>query len=520
MRGSWDPVVTENVVGTSFDVVVVGSGSGGAVVARRLVDAGMRVCVIEAGGFDDNPAIHDPARLWELWGSPEDWAYTTVPQSACDGRTVDIPRGKVLGGSSCLNGTIYIRGHRSDYDGWAELGCTGWGYDDVLPLFKRSEDFSRGASEYHGAGGPLRVTADYEPHPLLATVVEAAQEVGIPLNADHNGATQDGVGFCHLMVKDGIRQSQAVAFLRPVLDAPNLTLLTGTRARRLIIEGGRCVGVELSGEGAPEQVRAEHEVVVCAGAIDSPKLLMLSGIGKADELARHGIAVVVDLPGVGKNLQDHLLVPVVCSAARPVPPVVPGTQPLHAQLFARSKAGLPGPDTQPLFFHVPIYLPGMEGPEDGFTLWAALIRPASVGALTLASAAPDDPPLIDPAYLAEEADVDALEWSFNQMREIEKAGALGEWLGEELYPGPDVTSRADIRAYIRQTATTYFHQVGTCRMGIDELAVVDPELRVHGVDGLRVADAAVMPVISSGNTHAPTTMIGERAADLVRDAAA
>ena len=495
----------------TYDVVVVGSGSGGAVVARRLVDAGLSVCVVEAGGIDENPAIHDPGRLWELWGSPDDWAYTTVPQPGCNGRRLDIPRGKVLGGSSCLNGMIYIRGHRSDYDAWAAGGCDGWAYDDVLPLFRRSEDFSRGESEYHGVGGPLRVTADYEPHPLLAAVLEAAQEVGIPFNEDHNGPSQDGVGYCHLMVKDNVRESQTVAFLRPVMDAPNLTVLTATRARRLVIEHGRCVGVDI-GERV---VRAEQEVVLAAGTIESPKLLMLSGIGPAAELARVGVEVAVDLPGVGENLHDHVLSPIVCSSSRPMPPVVPGTTPLHLHLFARSRADLPAPDTQPLFFHVPAYLPGMEGPPDGFTLLGAVVRPQSRGRLTLASDDPVAPPLIDPAFLIEEADVDALQWSLDQVREISRAGALADWFGEELYPGPGVSSRADVQNYLRATAITYHHQVGTCRMGVDELAVVDPQLRVRGIDGLRIADASIMPTVTAGNTHAPTTMIGERAADLV-----
>jgi choline dehydrogenase-like flavoprotein len=495
----------------AFDVVVVGSGSGGAVVARRLVDAGASVCVIEAGGVDENPAIHDPGRLWELWGSPDDWAYTTVPQPGCNGRTLDIPRGKVLGGSSSLNGMIYIRGHRSDYDAWAADGCEGWGHDDVLPYFKRSEDFSRGESEHHGAGGLLHVSADYEPHPLHAAVVDAAQEVGIPFNDDHNGSSQDGVGYCQLMIKDNVRQSQTVAFLRPVMDAPNLTVLTGARARRLVLEGGRCVGVDIGGR----ELRAHQEVVLATGTIESPKLLMLSGIGPAAELAKAGIEATVDLPGVGENLHDHLLSPVVCSSSRPMPPCVPGTTPLHAHLFARSKSHLPAPDTQPLVFHVPAYLPGMEGPPDGFTLMAGIVRPESRGRLTLASSDPEAPPLIDPAYLSEEADVVALQWSLEQVREIEHAPALADWLGEELYPGTAVGSPEDVRNYVRDTAITYHHQVGTCRMGVDELAVVDPQLRVRGVDGLRIADASVMPTVPAGNTHAPTTMIGERAADLV-----
>ncbi|HWQ00913.1 MAG TPA: GMC family oxidoreductase, partial [Gaiellaceae bacterium] len=450
----------------AFDVIVVGSGSGGAVVARRLVDADVSVCVIEAGGMDENPAIHDPGRLWELWGSPDDWAYTTVPQPGCNGRSVDIPRGKVLGGSTCLNGMIYIRGHRSDYDAWAADGCDGWGYDDVLPLFRRSEDFSRGESEYHGAGGLLHVSADYEPHPLQAAVVEAAQEIGITFNDDHNGPTQDGVGYCHLTIKDNVRQSQTVAFLRPVLGASNLTVLTGTRVRRLVLEGGRCVGVDVGGR----ELRARQEVVLSAGTIESPKLLMLSGIGPAAELARVGVEVAVDLPGVGGNLHDHVLSPVVCSSSRPMPATVPGTNPLHVHLFARSKGDLPAPDTQPLFFHVPAYLPGMEGPPDGFTLMGGIVRPQSRGRLTLASGDPDAPPLIDPAYLAEEADVDTLQWSFEQAREIGRAGALAEWLGEELYPGLGISSSEDVRNYIRDTAITYHHQVGTCRMGVDELA--------------------------------------------------
>jgi choline dehydrogenase-like flavoprotein len=492
-------------------VIVIGSGSAGAVVARRLVDAGVRVCVIEAGGMDENPAIHDPGRLWELWGCPDDWAYTTVPQRGCNGRPLEIPRGKVLGGSSCLNGMIYIRGHRSDYDAWAADGCEGWGYEDVLPLFKRSEDFSRGESEYHGAGGLLHVTADYEPHPLHAAAVEAAQEVGIPFNDDHNGPVQDGVGYCHLLIEDGVRQSQTVAFLRPVLDAPNLTVLTGTRAHRLVLQGGRCTGVDIGGR----VLRAEHEVVLSAGTIESPKLLMLSGIGPASELARLGIHVAVDLTGVGENLHDHLLSPVVCSSSRPMPPVVPGTTPLHVHLFARSRSDLPAPDTQPLVFHVPAYLPGMEGPPDGFTLMAGIVRPQSRGRLTLASADPEAPPVIDPAYLAEAADIEALAWSLEQVREIGRADALAGWLGEELYPGPGVMSPEDVRSYVRDTAITYHHQVGTCRMGVDDRAVVDPQLRVCGVEGLRVADASVMPTVTAGNTHAPATMIGERAADLV-----
>jgi choline dehydrogenase len=510
--------MAENGIPPAADVVVVGSGSGGAVVARRLADAGAEVVLLEAGGADLNPAIHDPGRLFELWDSEWDWGYRTLPQAACAGRELHWPRGKVLGGSSALNGMIYARGHRSDYDTWAYLGNEGWGYDDVLPLFRRSEDFDRGASAYHGAGGPMHVLSRYEPHPAIAALTAAAQEAGVPFNDDHNGERLEGVALCQLTIKDGVRHSTAVAFLAPVADAPNLTVLTGAHAQRLLFEGQRCVGVELVRNGEIARIRAEGEVIVCGGTVESPKLLLLSGIGAADELARLGIGVVADVPGVGRNLHDHLLSPVIHRASRPVPPPLPGLQPLHSHLFAHSRPGLPGPDIQPLFFHLPLYLEGMEGPPDGYTLMAGAIRPASRGTLRLASADPAAPPLIDPALLSCDVDVDALVAAIELCREIGGQAALAGWRDRELYPGPDVQTRKELRDYVRSTAITYHHQVGTCKMGVDDQAVVDPQLRVRGVEGLRVADASVMPFVSSGNTHAPTVMIGERAADLVREA--
>jgi choline dehydrogenase-like flavoprotein len=503
-------------VSATYDVVVVGSGSAGSVIARRLVDAGTSVLVLEAGGEDDNPAIHDPTRVMELQSSPDDWDYVTVPQVGCAGREMHIPRGRVLGGSSSMNGMIYIRGHRLDYDGWAYAGNPGWGYEDVLPLFKHSEDFDGGESEYHGAGGELHVQGSYEPHPLLASVVAGAQQAGILLNPDHNGAEQDGVCHAQLMIKDGQRQSQAVAFLGPVLDSPDLTVNTRVYARKLLFEGSRCVGVEVQRGNGVEQARAEHEVIVCAGTLESPKLLLNSGIGPGEELRRHGLEVRVDLPGVGENLHDHSLVPLVYSTGKPVPPTVPGLSPLHAHLFWRSRPGLVVPDQQPLFFHIPLYPPGMTGPEEGFTLLSGLIRPAGRGSVRLASADPEERPLVDPGFLACEADVESHERGLELCREIGASAALAEWGPTELYPGPGVRSRDAVREYIRQQATTYQHVVGTCRMGVDAWSVVDPELRVYGVEGLRVADASVMPAVTGGNTHAPTTMIAERAADLIR----
>jgi choline dehydrogenase-like flavoprotein len=497
------------------DVVVVGSGSAGGVVARRLVDAGASVLLLEAGLPDDNPAIHDPTRMFELWDSEQDWGYRTTPQAGCAGRELHWPRGKVLGGSSALNGLIYVRGHRSDYDGWAAAGNEGWGYDDVLPLFKRSEDFDRGADEYHGSGGPLSVVSRYEPHPLIAAAVAAAQEAGVPFNDDCNGAEVDGVGFCQLTIKDGRRHSVAEAFIRPVLQAADLTVLTSARALRLLFDGRRCVGVEFDHDGVVRQARADQEVVVCAGTIESPRLLLLSGIGPAAELSRLGIEPRVDLPGVGANLHDHVLAPVIFAARESVPPPAPGLQPLHGQLFARSRSGLERPDLQPLFFHLPLYADDQDGPPDGFTLMAGLIRPVSRGSLRLASSDPGADLLLDPGYLRSDEDVAALAVAVELCREIGRQPALSAWMSEELYPGRLVSDGTELRDYIRRNAITYHHQVGTCRMGRDEMAVVDPDLRVRGLEGLRVADASVVPEVTSGNTHAPTVMIGERASELV-----
>lgn len=491
----------------TVDVIVVGAGSAGAVIARRITDrTDARVLLLEAGGTDANPAIHDPLRMHELWDAPEDWGYRTVPQEHAAGRRLHWPRGRVLGGSSALNGMIHIRGWRGDFDGW---GAPGWTYDDVLPLFRRMEDVDRGPSRYRGAGGPLHVSSTHRPDAIQESIVAAAQEVGMPFNDDHNGPELEGVGFTQLTVKDGRRQSTAQAYLRPVMERPALTVLTGARARRLLLEGTRCTGVEWTRDGATERARA-GEIVVCAGAIDSPKLLLLSGIGDARELRRLGIAPTIDVPGVGANLYDHLLCPVLFTTRRQVPPTPPGLPTGQSHLFWRSRPDLSGPDLQPLAFSLPLYEPWMDSAAPGFSLMAGLIRPESRGALRLASADPDKDPLIDPATLRHPADLEALAAAVRLCREIGRAPALAEWGPIEAYPAAH-----ELRDYIRRTVITYHHQAGTCRMGVDDRAVVDPELRVHGVAGLRVADASIMPAVTSGNTNAPTVMIGERAADLV-----
>ncbi|WP_214316837.1 GMC family oxidoreductase [Nonomuraea sediminis] len=483
----------------SYDIVVVGAGSAGAAAAGRLAErADLRVLLLEAGGPDTNPDIHDPGGVFRLWGGAEDYDYLTAPQSHLGGRRLRWPRGRVLGGSSSLNGMIFVRGAPADFDGWGP----GWSYAECLPYFRRLENFSRGASAYHGTGGPVRVVADYEPHPVNAAIVEAAVECGVPYNEDCNGERQDGAGFCQLTVHRGRRHSTAAAYLGP---GTPVEIRAGARARRLLLRGSRCVGVEFVWDGALYQVGA-GQVVVSAGTLESPRLLMLSGLGPAQRLRGHGIGVAEDLPEVGRNLHDHALVPVIVAARRPVPPAVPGLPQMHSQLFWRSRAGLPAPDVQPLFFHVPLYDETMSGPQDAFTLMAGIVRPESRGALELTSADPDAPLRIDPAYLREPVDVACMRAAVELCRQIARAGALRDWADKELYPAAE-----DLPAYVERTLVTYHHQAGTCAMG----TVVDHRLRVLGIDGLRVADASVMPAVTSGNTNAPTIMIGERCADLV-----
>ncbi|MFI0484975.1 GMC family oxidoreductase [Actinomadura sp. 9N215] len=484
------------------DVIVVGAGSAGSVVARRLADAGRDVLVVEAGPHRDEPAVDDPSRMHELWDSPLDWAFRTVPQESADERTLHLPRGRVVGGSHALNAMIWVRGNPADYDHWASLGNEGWSWRDVQPVFARIDGL--GAE----TPGTLDILTGYEPDPVQRSIVDAAQQAGLPFNPDYNGVRQDGVSFMQFTIRDRRRLTTARAYLAPVLGR-GATLVADANVRRLLIEGRRCVGVEWSRGGVAERAYAD-EVVVCAGAIGSPVLLMRSGIGDADALG----GGVAHLPGVGRNLQDHWLVPVIASIDRP-PAFTPGLPYTQSHLFWRSRPDLPLPDLQPLHFGVPLYEPWMDGPPDGVSLMAGLVRPASRGEIRLA-ADPWAAPLIDPRVLSDDADLAALGAAVRLCQQIVDAPGLRDaWGARELYPGTLAESTADLHAYVRRSVVTYHHQAGTCKMGVDDSAVVDPELRVHGVAGLRVADASVMPAVPTGNTNAPAIMIAERAADLI-----
>jgi choline dehydrogenase len=514
----------------AFDYVIVGAGSAGCVLAARLSeDPDVSVLLVEAGPPDTKENVHVPAAFGSLFKTDVDWDYATAPEDGCNGRMMYLPRGKTLGGSSSINAMVYIRGNRADYDAWRDAGNPGWGYDDLLPYFKRSEDNERGESEYHGTGGPLSVCDSRSRNPMSEAWVAAAAETGLPENDDFNAERQEGVGLYQVTQRDGMRWSTAAGFLRPALERPNLTLETHLQIHRVLIEGGRAVGVAGERLGEPFEALAEREVVLSAGAYNSPQLLMLSGIGPAEHLTTREIDVAVDLPGVGQNLQDHINSGVIYTTDEPVSLLIgmeperqlefaeQGRGPLTSNVaeaggFHRSRDGLDGPDLQ---FHAAPVMFVDEGLGDpvahGMSFGACLLTPRSAGSVTLRSNDPTAKPWIRHAFLTEEEDVRVMIDGLRLTMDMARAPALSRYCREP-FVAPDGPGDAELRAHLGRRSQTLYHPVGTCAMG----SVVDSELRVSGVEALRVVDASVMPVVPRGNTNAPTIAVAERAADLIR----
>jgi choline dehydrogenase len=521
-----------------YDYVVVGAGSAGCVLANRLSeDPAVRVLLIEAGGKDRHPNIKIPAAFAKQFRTKLDWDLATEPEPHCGGRSIYVPRGKGLGGSSSMNAMLYVRGNPLDYEGWARAGATGWGWEDVRPYFLKAEDNSRGESEHHATGGPLRVEDERSPRPLTGRFLAACAEAGIPQIDDYNGPEQDGASLVQVTQRNGRRWSAADAYLRPALKRPNLEVLTGALVEGVEIADGAATGVRYSRRrGGSRVARAEREVILAAGALGSPQLLLLSGVGPAEQLREHGIGVAHELPGVGENLQDHPYLTCVwdvpgggslADAEKPkalLEYLLRRTGPLtstvaEAFAFVRSRPGLPSPDLQ--FHFAPAYFVDNGFQEyDGHavTMGPVLVQPKSRGWVRLRSADPSAKPRILTNSLAEPEDVEALVSGVHLSRRIAAEGPFAEVLGRELFPGADLDGDEALAEDARQRAELLYHPVGTCRMGSDADAVVDPELRVRGLDRLRVVDASVMPVIPSGNTNAPTIMVAEKAADLIRQA--
>ncbi len=523
-----------------FDYIVIGAGSAGCVLADRLSESGRhRVLLLEAGPEDRNVWIHVPIGYAKLFtDARHNWLYTSEPEPELNNRSIIQPRGKVMGGSSSINGLLYLRGQAEDFDHWRQLGNVGWSFADVLPYFKRSEDQQRGADELHGTGGPLSVSDVSEPHPLCDAFIDACEQAGYPRNDDFNGPVQEGAGYFQMTTRNGRRVSTARGFLRAARKRQNLAVVSNALATRVLFEGRRAVGVEYLRDGVTQTARANGEVILSGGAFNSPQLLQLSGVGPADLLRKHGINVIADMGGVGADLQDHFQVRMAyrCTEAITMNDTVnslpqkmmAGIRYMlfrkgmltigagYAGAFLKTNPDVATPDVQ---FHFIIFsadkIGGNLHPFPGFIVSVCQLRPESRGTVHIKSADPNEAPAISPRYMTAAADRDCMIRGMHLTRKIMGQSAIKRYVAEERLPGPSVMSDEGLLAYARDTGTTIFHPTSTCRMGSDVTAVVDERLRVHGFTGLRVADASIMPTVVSGNTNAACVMIGEKASDMI-----
>jgi choline dehydrogenase len=519
-----------------FDYIIVGAGSAGCVLANRLSeDSDKTVLLLEAGSPDRKQEFHIPAAAPKLFKTPHDWAYQTEEQTRLNNRRLYWPRGKILGGSSSINVMIYSRANRYDHEDWRDLGNQGWGYEDALRYYKKAQNQERGTSEYHAEGGPLNVADLRYTNPLSQVFVEAGAEIGLSHNGDFNGAEQEGVGFFQITQKNGKRHSAAAAYLKPILRRTNLTIRTEAQATRLLFEKRRAVGIEYIQAGKLHQARASREVILSGGAINSPQLLLLSGIGPAEHLKSVGIPVLLDLPGVGQNLQDHLLAVTAYQCAKPI--TLAGAEtfgnlanyllfkkgPLTSNIaeaggFLKTRSALPAPDIELLFAPAYFLNHGFSNPQGhGFSVGAVLQRPQSRGFLQLRSDKATDAPMIQPNYLDSETDLKVMVEGLMMARAMAKAKGFDHYRGAEVAPEQGGIRNGNLTDFIRANAETCYHPVGTCKMGSDEMAVTDARLRVRGVQGLRVVDASIFPAQITGHTNAPTIMIAEKAADMMKE---